>query len=1099
MKNNGSNTTKYIVSRDNCLDKGNKFCAAYFQALVVESIEKSSFSLNKKKNLERHKCIFYNLLNEIFGFYDEEYYKGIYYEMLLSGKQIYLDGNEEECLKCSRHFYCSNKEYVHEAYCLHMSIILGMADSNIEIAEIYIHNILKLLQIRYNVESKQYAKMKLHIIGEYYFKFKKNEFLNLFRSNYQYLKKYTLEYDSFFCMSLLAYTYYLAEKNDKEYDVWIGKCEENIEKNKADKFYNFLQCKLAWIKARELRKQNHNETAIELLEKTITNYLVTDGKNIQLFYGYVYLEATYNCFVIQDYEQMYKFAQEGIEICRNCEAVGSELYYNLYNYFGVKLIKDNKLVAAGNLYKSCIKDIVHKFGKESENYILYISNLGIIALIEGRNTDKYLTEIKQVKSKKLREKFIELQVNQLHWAWARGSSIIVINRIYKSCMEDMQEEKYRKEREIASTICLIARVNEHIFNDETISLIEKLNVCYKDRALDELSIAYWTCVAVYKWENGKIHVALQIFEKLMIEITEDKYEKYITTVMNHIQLLIVNKQYEKAKRYILIILDVFEKKILSIGFGNITFCVFIIRMAVSMYIYILEIQWKNSKEDKSEMILLLEKIVNCKTIEREIKSLLSRYKEKDIQNDLYWYNQAHRKLATLELRMQLKGENKEDYERKRNECNWEMEEQQDILKKRIPFNDLIKPFQFKNIKIPSNSVCAEYFAYYKFYENRPMMSQIRNKENEKLSEYIVFILDDSKEKILDINFISFVEPIEIRLDCLLRAMEENYGDNENGIKEIIKYFNESLASPVLKYVCGKGNVYLAMDYLLQMLPVDLIFYDCYEEPLKIILMESIRYIKQDNLLDIKNADALVIGNPQYNIDESYESRIPELRYSQIECEVIAKMLGIKPYTGKMARQNILWGNYRKGIIHISTHGDLLLSMVEEASINTQVFSSSWLMLAGYEDWKEDRKNIDYGNGIVTADDFLFMDLSKTSLVVLSACVSNLGIIRGLESMHGMRWAIGTAGAKSSVTALWEVCDSVTAILMILFYRNLEKLSVGESLYEAKKILRKITVGELKKNNLFWDIVKENIADIENDDYKPFKHWKYWAGYVFYCG
>ena len=264
-------------------------------------------------------------------------------------------------------------------------------------------------------------------------------------------------------------------------------------------------------------------------------------------------------------------------------------------------------------------------------------------------------------------------------------------------------------------------------------------------------------------------------------------------------------------------------------------------------------------------------------------------------------------------------------------------------------------------------------------------------------------------------------------------------------------------------------------------------------------MESVRYIKQDERLDIKNIDALVVGNPEYNIDKSYESDIPELCNSQVECEVIAKMLGIKPYTGKMASQNILWKNYQKEIIHISTHGDLLLDMVAEASIKTQVFSYSWLMLAGYEDWKEDRKNKDYGNGIVTADDFLFMDLSKTSLVVLSTCVSNLGIVRGLETMHGMRWAIGTAGAKSSVTTLWKVSDSATAILMILFYRNLGEMSVGESLYEAKKTLRKITVGELKKDVLFWEIVKENITDIEENAYKPFKHWKYWAGYVFYCG
>ena len=65
--------------------------------------------------------------------------------------------------------------------------------------------------------------------------------------------------------------------------------------------------------------------------------------------------------------------------------------------------------------------------------------------------------------------------------------------------------------------------------------------------------------------------------------------------------------------------------------------------------------------NEKEIKLMLEKIVYCKTIERELKGILSQHKEENVKNDLYLYNQAHRKLAALELRMRIRGENKEYY------------------------------------------------------------------------------------------------------------------------------------------------------------------------------------------------------------------------------------------------------------------------------------------------------------------------------------------------------------------------------------------------------------------------------------------------------
>lgn len=199
MKRKSSIISDYKVSRDKALNAGNIFCAAYFEALIVEEIEKSPFSLHKKKDLEQHWKILYKMFNEILGFEDKNYFMGIYYEMILTGEGKCLTGNEEECRKCNKCFENSDKkEYVFGAYQLHMSCIVAMAENSMEAAKMYADNILKLLEVRYGVESLQYAKMWLHIIGEYIYQFRREEFLPLFKENYTYLEKYLAGVDCFF-------------------------------------------------------------------------------------------------------------------------------------------------------------------------------------------------------------------------------------------------------------------------------------------------------------------------------------------------------------------------------------------------------------------------------------------------------------------------------------------------------------------------------------------------------------------------------------------------------------------------------------------------------------------------------------------------------------------------------------------------------------------------------------------------------------------------------------------------------------------------------------------------------------------------------------
>ena len=1094
MKKKNNVLSEYKYLRDSWLQAGCKPRAAFYQALIVQEVGRMPFSFHKKAYLEQHRQILHDMLSEILATDNGNYQIGVYYEMILSAGESRLSGNELECQKCTECFaLCDNVEYNFGTYQLHISNIVEIADTDIQAAQLYADNLLKLLEWRYGIDSWQYAKMKLHIIGEYYYAYRRDVFMHLIEENYEYLRQYTAEKDSFFAEVLSMYAYWIREGASDNYELWIKRCEEAIEQRHGDEFYNFLKCKVAWVKAKVLEEQKQNEAALQLLQEVIEKYLVNEqkGRN-HIFYGSVYLLAVNICFKMHDKIKMLYYTQKGLAVCEALNKKESELYYNLYNFIGISYTWEQRWGDAEALYSRSIQNIERKYGIENENYAAYLGNLALAAFNQGKNVDVYIEKMKKIESKILRRKFRSVFNNELIFAIGRGNSLNDINRIYTRCIRMLEGEEDIQEKIRLDTIYLSFRAYNKPDNKAG-ELIRKLEANYEYDFEDEMAIQYWDARAVFAWKQGDLQAATRIYKEIVPKMKLEEYWKYRNIISNYIQLLIIEKQHGEAKKILLLLLNMTKEQVLARGLGNISHELLFIRNLLSMFIYSMIVDGRLENKEESEIKNLFEEIVFCKTIEREMKGVLGKYTEKEGEMDWYYYQQAHRRLAALEMQHEEKMPEDIDYYKKRKEeCLLDMGKYEACLNQKIPFNDIVHKWRFDEIDIPDNTVCVEYFAYFKFNLEQPMLIA---KNIDERYNYLAFILAKNKreKRIIDIYNICLEETLEEEVTFLLEMSEGEEREGTDGdADEILQHLNSLFALPALKYIERKNRIYLGLDFVLHMLPMDLIF-SCNEKKfLDVILVDSMRYVGEDTTINMEEATALIIGAPKFDIIG--QNDLSPLPGAKIECSAIAEMFGEKAYIGVEAKQKVLWGK-RKDVIHISTHG-MVISNAGGDVVESDVFTDSYLLLAGFLDWKYGKRVEDYGNGIVSGDDFLFMDLSQTKLVVLSACVSGLGFPRGLDSPHGMRWAIGTAGAENSITTLWSVPDSVSAVLMILFYRNLQSTPIGKALYEAKMNMQSMTASDLREDEVLIGLAKEWVLD-KPDDYKPFNHWKYWAGFVCY--
>jgi tetratricopeptide (TPR) repeat protein len=159
-----------------------------------------------------------------------------------------------------------------------------------------------------------------------------------------------------------------------------------------------------------------------------------------------------------------------------------------------------------------------------------------------------------------------------------------------------------------------------------------------------------------------------------------------------------------------------------------------------------------------------------------------------------------------------------------------------------------------------------------------------------------------------------------------------------------------------------------------------------------------------------------------------------------------------------------------GVLHIATHGfafpdeerddshQLLMDEKPTYRISDDPMVRCGLMLSGSNiSWTGNPKKMieqTGEDGILTAAEVANLDLSNTKLVVLSACETGLGKIKGSEGTFGLKRGFKLAGVEQMIVSLWSVPDKETMELMTLFYTDLTKtLNPVVSFEKAQKQMR----------------------------------------------
>lgn len=141
-------------------------------------------------------------------------------------------------------------------------------------------------------------------------------------------------------------------------------------------------------------------------------------------------------------------------------------------------------------------------------------------------------------------------------------------------------------------------------------------------------------------------------------------------------------------------------------------------------------------------------------------------------------------------------------------------------------------------------------------------------------------------------------------------------------------------------------------------------------------------------------------------------------------------------------------NDAPSILHISTHGfyfgddeesdnmkSMISNRIEFAHSENPLMRSGFILAGGNIAFQGGKIPEGVEDGVLTAMEISQLNLFNTKLVVLSACQTGLGDVKGHEGVYGLQRSFKMAGVDYLLFSLWSVPDEATKELMEDFYKN----------------------------------------------------------------
>jgi CHAT domain-containing protein len=237
--------------------------------------------------------------------------------------------------------------------------------------------------------------------------------------------------------------------------------------------------------------------------------------------------------------------------------------------------------------------------------------------------------------------------------------------------------------------------------------------------------------------------------------------------------------------------------------------------------------------------------------------------------------------------------------------------------------------------------------------------------------------------------------------------------------------------------------------------------------IELLLYGGIDYTKSNANSSLNVSDNSISSNEDF-INSAKRSGFEKLLGTLKEVDGINLNANKSGFNSKILKESeateesikALDGKKTPYVLHLATHGYFFPDPVQE--ISKDIVSSggkskilkasedpmmrSGLLLAGAKNyWGKSNQNNAIEDGILTASEISNLDLSACQLVVLSACETGLGEVKGSEGVFGLQRAFKMAGVKNIIMSLWKVPDAQTAELFDVFYTE---CFAGKTIHEA---------------------------------------------------